>query len=180
MLKGINVILRPIERKDVRLLIEWFNDKEVTQNLTQYYLPFTQERGISWIETINVSKKDIFLIIELRRDSDKLADEPIGIAGIQGINWKDKNAIGFVIIGEKDHWGKGYGMELAELFLGYCFETLNLHRISTSVISFNKRSVNLHKRLGFTQEGCQKEAVFKDGNYHDLLLFGLLRSDWKK
>jgi len=35
-------------------------------------------------------------------------------------------------------------------------------------------------KVGFKEEGCQREVVFKNGAYHDEVMFGLLRDEWQK
>ena len=85
-----------------------------------------------------------------------------------------------IMIGEKDKQGHGYGLESMKLFLDYCFNTLNLHRICLEVYSFNKGAIELYKKLGFVTEGTFREHSFKFGKYHDLIFMGLLDSEWKK
>jgi hypothetical protein len=38
----------------------------------------------------------------------------------------------------------------------------------------------MHLKLGFKEEGRQREVVFKNGAYFDEVMFGLLRDEWKK
>jgi len=33
--------------------------------------------------------------------------------------------------------------------------------------------------LGFVREGAQREAVYRDGAYHDLIQMAILRSEWE-
>jgi RimJ/RimL family protein N-acetyltransferase len=56
---------------------------------------------------------------------------------------------------------------------------LNLHRISSAAVAFNERSIKLHKKLGFREEGRLRQAMFKNGQYHDRLEFGILKVEWK-
>jgi RimJ/RimL family protein N-acetyltransferase len=81
-------------------------------------------------------------------------------------------------IGEKDYWSKGIGTEAARLIIGYGFEQLNLHRVNSTVLAFNERSIRLHRKLGFREEGRQREALFKNGTFHDLVGYGILRAEW--
>jgi RimJ/RimL family protein N-acetyltransferase len=38
----------------------------------------------------------------------------------------------------------------------------------------------MHKKVGFTEEGRQRQAMFKNGAFHDHVLFGFLRDEWLK
>ena len=178
MLKGNRVLLRPVRRSDITYFLRWFNDPEVTQYLAMY-LPMTEMAEEKWME--NLANETIgtgvhFVIEATGNESNKA----IGSMGLNGISPKDHNATFGIAIGEKDYWSKGYGTEAAQLIIRYGFEQLNLHRISSSAFSFNERSLRLHRKVGFQEKGRQREAVFKKGQYHDLVVFGLLREEWKQ
>lgn len=177
MLRGEKVLLRPLKRSDVTNFLKWFNDPEVTQYLS-FYLPLTEMAEEKWIEGAASriqAGTDVYLAIEaIEGDLTK----PIGSIGLHGINSKDHSATFGIAIGEKNCWGKGYGTEATRLTLEYGFHQLNLHRIASAVIDFNERSIRLHKKVGFREEGRQREAMFKNGHFHDHVMLGILRDEW--
>ncbi len=176
MLKGKGVLLRPFKRLDISYFLKWFNDPEVVQYLDMY-LPMTEMSEEKFIEELGTARvrNDVLFVIEvIEGDSTK----PIGNCGLHQINPKDHDAVFGIIIGEKDYWSKGYGVEAARLLINYGFQQLNLHRISSAAVAFNERSIKLHKKLGFEEEGRLRQAMFKNGQYHDRLEFGLLREEW--
>jgi RimJ/RimL family protein N-acetyltransferase len=178
MLKGKLVTLRPVKRSDITYFLKWFNDPEVIQYLGMY-LPMTEMAEEKWIEELGTTRarSDVVFVIEA---IEGRSNKPIGSCGLHGISPKDHNATFGIAIGEKDHWGKGYGTEAARLIIRYGFEQLNLHRINSGAIGFNERSIRMHKKVGFTEEGRQRQAMFKNGAFHDHVLFGLLRDEWLK
>ena len=177
MLRGKSVLLRPVKRSDISYFLKWFNDPEVIQYL-ELYLPMTEMSEEKFIEELGTTraKSDVILVIEAVGAN---STRPIGNCGLHDINSKDHKAIFGIVIGEKDHWNKTYGTEAAQLLINYGFQQLNLHRISSSAFSFNERSIKLHKKLGFHEEGRLRQAMFKNGQYHDLVLFGILREEWR-
>jgi len=179
MLKGEKVILRPVKRSDISYFLKWFNDMEVTQYLMMY-LPLTEMAEEKWIEEMaggDSAGKDAHFVIETIGSDTNI---PVGIIGLHGINPKDHNAMFGIVIGEMDYWSKGYGAEATRLLLNYGFQQLNLHRIGSAAFAFNERSIKLHKRVGFIEEGRQRQAMFKNGEFHDIVEFGLLRDEWKE
>lgn len=74
---------------------------------------------------------------------------------------------------EKKHRRLGYGSEAVLLVLRYYFYALRCNKAWTSVYSFNEASSKLLLKLGFKQEGIQREMVYLNGEYHDKLLFGM-------
>jgi len=178
MLKGEKVLLRPVKRSDISHFLKWFNDPEVIQHLNMY-LPMTEMAEEKWIEDLVTRGRagtDAHFVIEAI-DGD--GNTPIGTIGLHGISPKDHGALLGIAIGEKDYWNKGYGTEATRLILDYGFRQLNLHRIWSASFAFNERGIKLHKRVGFREEGRQREAMFKNGEFHDVVEFGILRDEWK-
>jgi len=176
MLKGEKVLLRPVRRSDLESFLKWFNDPEVTQYLA-IYTPMTEMAEEKWIEGLATRPNDALFVIEAIEASGSKA---IGTTGLTNIHPKDHNAGFGIAIGEKDYWSKGYGTEACRLLVRYGFEQLNLHRINSGVISFNERSLRMHRKVGFKEEGRQREAIFKNGRFYDHVNFGLLRSEWQR
>jgi RimJ/RimL family protein N-acetyltransferase len=176
MIKGKLVRLRPVQRADIANFLLWFNDPEVIQYLGMY-LPMTEMAEQKFIEELGTSRAltDVFFVIEAINGEKSIA---IGSISLHGVNSKDHNATFGIALGDKQYWSKGYGTEAAGLIIRYGFEQLNLHRISSSAWSFNRRSIKMHLKVGFTEEGRRREAVYKNGVYHDEVTFGLLRQQW--
>ncbi len=177
MLKGKNVLLRPVKRSDISYFLKWFNDPEVVQYLAMY-LPMTEMAEEKYIEELGTTRarSHAQFVIEVKVAASA---KPIGTCGLEGINSKDNHATFGIVIGEKDYWSKSYGMEAARLLINHGFQQLNLHRISSTALAFNERSTGLHKKVGFREEGRLRQIIFKDGQYHDLVQFGLLREEWR-
>lgn len=185
MLRGKKVLLRPVRRSDIQYFLKWFNDPEVIQYLN-LYLPMTEMAEEKFIEELGASRAQntvMFVIEAIEGDSSKPFDaaqgKPIGNTSLVNISARDHNATFGIAIGEKDYWSKGYGTEAARLIINYGFEQLNLHRINSGAFAFNERSLKMHKRVGFKEEGRQREYIFKNGKFHDHVLFGMLREEWK-
>lgn len=85
-----------------------------------------------------------------------------------------------IVIGDKNLWGHGYGNEATKLILEYGFKHLKLHRIQLMVLDFNKRAQHLYKKLGFVVEGIQREARLVNGEWHDVILMGILEKEFER
>jgi RimJ/RimL family protein N-acetyltransferase len=175
--KRETIELRPVQRADISYFLQWFNDPEVTRYLMMY-LPMTEMAEQKFIEDLGTSRSETqaFFVIEAIEGEKR---RPIGSLNLHNISPKDHNATFGIAIGDKNYWNKGYGTEAAALIIRYGFEQLNLHRISSGAWSFNERSIKMHLKLGFKEEGRRREAVFKNGAYCDEVMFGLLREEWR-
>jgi RimJ/RimL family protein N-acetyltransferase len=105
-------------------------------------------------------------------------EQPVGTAGLQFDSGDVRSAeLGYWI--DPAHHENGYGSEAAELLTTYGFAQRGCHRISARVFEFNDASQGLLESIGFQQEGRQREHVFADGEYQDLLWYGVLAREWE-
>ncbi|WP_241494631.1 GNAT family N-acetyltransferase [Bacillus coahuilensis] len=120
------------------------------------------------------SEKDYRFSIRL-----KSTDDLIGYMELDDILWS--NRVGWISlgIGELEHRGKGYGKEAMDTILRYAFHELNLHRIQLTVFSYNEPAIHLYEKVGFQKEGTYRQFLERDGNRHDMLLYGLLKEEWR-
>ncbi|KAH7037929.1 putative GNAT family acetyltransferase [Microdochium trichocladiopsis] len=79
-----------------------------------------------------------------------------------------------------EHRGKGYGAEAIEWSLWYGFRMAGLHRIQIQAFSFNDGACRLYgEKLGFKEEGRQRDHVWFDGGWHDNVIYGMLEDEWR-
>jgi RimJ/RimL family protein N-acetyltransferase len=73
--------------------------------------------------------------------------------------------------------GQGRGTQLITNALQLAFSK-GLERIELDVFASNTGAINLYQKIGFREEGRKREARKLDGQYDDILIFGLLRKNW--
>ncbi|HEY4496741.1 MAG TPA: GNAT family protein [Candidatus Paceibacterota bacterium] len=170
-LLGHKVNLRPFRREDIPALTRWINDPEI-RDFILVFLPQSENQEEEWFKALGKDDKSVVLAIETK---DGIL---IGSMGLHDIRWKDRIATTGAIIGEKDYWGKGYGTDAKMTLLNYAFNGLNLYKICSSVISFNKRSLKYNLRCGYQIEGIRKRNIFKRGRYWDVVMLAVFKKDW--
>ena len=172
---GEKVYLRRLEREDLEgNYFQWLNDYEVTIDLSSGVFPNSREEMEQYFTRMQTSGKDIFFAIV-----EKETDRHIGNLRIGDIDWIHRRASIGQLIGEKDCWGKGYGTESLRLAIKYCFQRLNLHKIVEAAASSATAAIRYMEKMGFVLEGTFRKETFRDGEYHDVLRYGLLREDYK-
>jgi [ribosomal protein S5]-alanine N-acetyltransferase len=77
-----------------------------------------------------------------------------------------------------DFAGQGLMFEGVRLAIDYAFHTLKLHRIEANIQPKNKASINLVKRLGFTQEGFSPKYLQINGEWRDHQRWALTVENW--
>ncbi len=96
------------------------------------------------------------------------------------VDERNRHAELAIVIGEKDYWSKGYGSQMMHTLLEYGFEGLNLERLYLHVFSFNERAIKFYEKFNFKHEGTLRNMLYRDGKYHDLLAYGLMRDEWQR
>lgn len=100
--------------------------------------------------------------------------ESVGIIGTNVIDTYHRNAEIYLYIGDDTHRGKGIGSAGIQLLLQYLQEKHGIHKVYARIFSFNMPSVRLFESVGFTREGVQKEHVWTEEGFYDLLLYGYI------
>lgn len=75
--------------------------------------------------------------------------------------------------------GKGYGGEAINWALDWAFQHAGLHRVSICAFSYNVNALKLYRKLGFVDEGREREAVYHQRSWHDLVILGMLEDEWE-
>ncbi len=77
-----------------------------------------------------------------------------------------------------DHQGKGIMTRACRAMVDYAFDELKLNRIEIRCATGNAKSRAIPQRLGFKQEGIQRQAEWLYDHFVDLVIYGMLASDW--
>lgn len=169
---GKLVYLRPLQLSDAEPFAQWLNDARITRTL-RVRPPLTVAAEREWIERVAADPNTRVCAL-VRRSDDKV----IGSSGLHDLDWQARSACFGIKIGIPALWGRGYGSEATRLWVDHAFETLNMNRVWLEVHSTNPGGRRAYEKAGFQLEGIQREAVYREGRYADLLIMGLLRSEW--
>ncbi|WP_044511494.1 GNAT family N-acetyltransferase [Hymenobacter sp. DG25B] len=111
----------------------------------------------------------------LARRSD---DVVIGTGTLYSLSNTNKHAgIGYAV--GSAHWRQGYGSEAVAALVEFAFTELALHRLEADVDPRNTASRRCLERIGFQQEGHQRERYYLYEEWQDAILYGLLQSEYQ-
>lgn len=176
MLYGKKVILRPIDPdRDFGAGYTWINNYEVMGFLGGVCKPVTKQKEKEILQKMADDDES-----RIHFAVDDRSGRHVGFVGLYCINWEYGTAEAGGMIGDKMYWGIGYGTDALMLLLYYAFCHRNFRRISAGVIAFNKRSLGCARKCGFIVEGVKKKEMFKNGQYHDLIMLAVFRRGWMR
>ena len=107
--------------------------------------------------------------------------EPIGHFGWRTQQWGPTDASRCLAIGIAllpQHRGHGYGTIAQRLLVDHLFNTTSTHRVEADTAVDNPAEQRSLEKAGFTREGVVRSAEWRDGQYHDHVLFSVLRTEW--
>lgn len=170
------MILRELRESDVKCILKWWNDYEVTKYFFGFIMPATLPRVSDWVKKEMEKPNNPFFVIEIE-ELDK-SRKTSGYIALRDFEPKDRHANIKFIIGETKHWRNGYGFSAAKKVVDFGFNEMGLCRINANCFTANTASMSLLKKLGFTQEGVQRKKTFISGKWEDFAMWGLLKDEY--
>lgn len=120
--------------------------------------------------------KNLYYFTIRAREDDRL----IGKAMVEWIDWANGNGYIRLGVGAESDRRKGYGSQALSMLLRYSFGELNLYRVTAVLPAYNEGAIRLLHKFGFMEEIRRRKAMHRDGEFWDVLSFGLLNSEWKE
>ena len=172
-IKGEDIYLRGLTEEDVDgPWLDWFNDAEVCRFNNHHRFPSNGAALQDYLSSVTNSKKALFLGI-----FSTFGDTHLGNISLQNIDWINRSAEFAIIIGAKDSWKKGVGYEAGRLIIDHGLRELNLHRIFCGTSADNLGMQKLALKLGMSEEGRRRDSMFKNGQYVDIIEYGLVMQE---
>ena len=168
--------LRKLEEPDLELLLEL---KRESWPYTHHTTIANRADQLRWFQSLSAdvhSPRNLILSAAL---AELMDFHSFGVFKIFDIDYVNRNArVGWDIF--TTHRGKGLGRRLVAAGVAFCFDILNLERLTAEILDGNARSRRCAEASGFRLEGCLRNAVHRQGRYIDSLVFGVLRSDFDR
>jgi UDP-4-amino-4,6-dideoxy-N-acetyl-beta-L-altrosamine N-acetyltransferase len=101
-----------------------------------------------------------------------------GLANVYDVDATHSCALWAFYIADPGLRGRGVGTYVEYRILSYVFDELELNRLGGEVLSFNTAVLRMHDAFGFRREGVLRERIRKGGTFVDVVLIGMLRSEW--
>ncbi len=171
MISGEKTIIRGITKESSKDIYKWVNQEKLRLYTGTLY-PVSEYEHDEWIKKqVSSNDRKLFLIC------DKETQHNIGTIGLKNFDYINKNVELFISIGEEKYISggkyKGYGTDAVGIFVKYCFEHLNMHKIYLHVFESNERAIHCYEKVGFRKEGTLVEHHFQNGKYENVIIMGI-------
>lgn len=168
------VYLRDLCRADLAQITRWRQDRELTHWLGEPHRYINPETDAQWFEHYQSKRHQEVRLAICKTDTH----QHIGNVYLLNLHPVHRSAEFHLLIGERQAWGHGLGRQATLLGLNHAFGDLNLNRIELRLLAYNEHALHLYTNCGFRQEGVLRQAAYKDGQYHDMIVMGLLHQQW--
>jgi RimJ/RimL family protein N-acetyltransferase len=108
-----------------------------------------------------------------------LADEMVvGALHCQGGSLRAQRHLSRLAISVHPDWrDRGVGTALMRQAIAWARASLIVTRLELEVFTRNTRAIHVYAKLGFQEEGVRRRAVYRHGQYHDLLMMALFTEE---
>ncbi len=169
---GRRTYLRPVEQSDAPLLRFLMNDPSVTGTLMGFNVPVSTEDQRRWTDTPRHSINGPWHFTIVERETGRA----IGLTTTHTIDWVNRSAQNGTKI-HPDAQRLGLAQDAGMARLAWSFFVVGLRRVSSAVLDYHQASIRTLEKVGYTYEGRRREAIYRDGRWCDVLLYGLLRAE---
>lgn len=176
MIRGKQVALRSIDRKDLPILMKWRNRSEFRRYFREYR-ELNLDMQERWFQNTVLGDKNTIMFSIVDEKSETL----VGCCGLCYIDWLNRNAELSLYIGHEnsyidlDHY---YAEDACRLLLTYGFEQINLHKIWAEIYDFDAKKEALFHKFLFRKDGVLREHHFSDGKWCDSIIWSILQKDY--
>ena len=173
MLQNNNFRIRMMDRSDLPFVTRVRTSEHVQNNVG--VVVFTNEQNQQkWFDKVSSDSSQLYALLE-KQEGDKWI--PLGYIRITEIDHKNKSmCVGGDIAEEQT--GKGYGKEMYKLILKLGFEVWGMNRLWLLVLEENERAHHLYKKMGFIDEGVQRQSVYKNGKFVNYISMSILKEEY--
>ena len=174
VLETDDLILRKPARKDAKDVFGYASDPEVAR-----YVLWEPHRSLS--ETRSFIR---FLRSRIRAGYPSswvvVLKETGHVIGTIGFIWySDVNRsaeLGYSF--SREYWNHGYATQSLQAVINAAFNSMPLNRLEAQHDIRNPASGRVMEKCGLRQEGILRNRIVNKGEYVDVALYAILRSDW--
>jgi len=170
--EGKITYLRPLLKEDIRpMYLKWLNNPELNQYSDHFRTWPTLEKDLEdfYSDSIKDPNNIVFATC------CKKTGLHFGNHSLNDINWINRTAQHNVNIGIKKYRSIHY-IDSLKTVLDYAFNTLNLNKITGGAEI--PGTLDFMKRFGYKKEGVLKNHVYRDGEYHDVVIFAVFKNQY--
>lgn len=174
--QGERVRLRGVEPDDWRLFQALDRDTGIQRDGYWVTFPRSDERARQWALETSLAKPEGD---NYRWVIEAINGMPAGSLNTHGCDTRN-GTFEFGITIAREHWGNGYAPDAIRLLLRYFFGERRYQKANSFVYEFNRRSLAMHRKFGFKDEGRIRRSIVTNGQHFDTLILGMTAEEFSE
>jgi RimJ/RimL family protein N-acetyltransferase len=174
--QGKLVRLRAVAPEDWRFFLALDVETEFARYTDNILFPDSPERLKKWTSELAIAepwKHEFRMMIE------NLNGDCVGTLNTHSCDPR-VGVFRYGISIQHEHRQKGYASDAIRLVLTYFFHELRYQKANVTIYAFNEASLELHKRLGFQEEGRLRRTVYTGGKFYDEFILGMTAEEFEE
>lgn len=162
-------MLRPLEASDLEHILPWRNAPAVRQAMFSQHEISWDEHHAWFCHMLADDSNRWFLFLNKN-------NQPTGVVYFMDLDTAQNSGFwGFYACPDAT---PGTGLRMSLDAIDKAFNELRLEKLKAYVLANNLRSLVMHKKVGFTEEGLLPEQFFNGEQRIDVIRLGMLASEW--
>lgn len=174
MIVGETIDLRPIGEGDLDRLEAWHAEPGFAGpfNTIGLVKPGAMRAGFARDGLLTADRGTLLIVTKAGEFAGDISYRSVPFGGNRGNNAYE---LGITVAASRR--GRGYGTEAQRLLAAYLFATYPIARVQASADRENIGEQRALERAGFTREGILRQAQYRAGIWHDLIIYSKLRGE---
>ena len=167
----MSCLIRKWKREDAQDLQKSINDTRVLNNLTDRIpYPYHLQDAYDYIDAMLAVDENEILAFAI-----EYAGHVVGSISVlrQEDIYRRSGEIGYYL--GYDYWGQGIMSEAVKQACLLIFEHSDIERIFAAPFDYNHASQRVLEKCGFKREGILRKNGFKNGEFHDMIIYSLIK-----
>lgn len=173
-LVGDKIFLRPSTKEDLTDAHFWMNqsDPDAIFNTMTRIVPASEASDL--FRRKRRTELDTILTIVGKKD-----EQSVGVVSVYNFNGLNRSAELNILI-DPEKRKKGHAKDTLMTLTSYLFLQRGLNKVYAQVADFNAPGKKMFESLGFKKDGQLRSEHYYEGEFHDTLVYSLLRFelDW--
>ncbi len=175
MLYGEKIYLRPVRQEDLPFFAAHANDIAFLTEFNFFRLHKHNELERPFHEDGLLGFHHGTLVIVTCDNDQVVGDVDYHMVHYGPVETSGAYNFGIVLVPEQR--GKGYGVEAQQLLAEYLFSVYPIVRVEASTDITNRAEQRALEKAGFTREGVLRKAQWRNGDWHDMVVYSKLRGE---
>ena len=176
MIQGRRILLRPIRDADWPKLEAWGASRDGLwgpfQRFQMDHVPLLRE---TYQQTGLLKRESGLLLVETTKDGHVIGYVRYAMLPVPDADLPHPE-IGFGIP-EASAREEGYATEAVRLLVEYLFAGYPVERVAAFTDDQNRPAQRVMEKVGFRREGTLRRGMFRDGQWQDVTVYGMLREE---